>query len=35
MQDQSLRQAMGEQARQLGVPDAADRFIKVMQDLIH
>ncbi|MCL5457399.1 undecaprenyldiphospho-muramoylpentapeptide beta-N-acetylglucosaminyltransferase [Loigolactobacillus coryniformis] len=35
MQNQSLRQAMGEQARQLGVPDAADRFIKVMQDLIH
>ncbi|MFC6171759.1 undecaprenyldiphospho-muramoylpentapeptide beta-N-acetylglucosaminyltransferase [Loigolactobacillus jiayinensis] len=35
MQDQKLRQTMSEQARQLGVPDAADRLIKVMQDLIH
>lgn len=35
MTDPVRRQAMGEQARQLGVPDAADRLIKVMQDLIH
>ncbi|MFD0897924.1 undecaprenyldiphospho-muramoylpentapeptide beta-N-acetylglucosaminyltransferase [Loigolactobacillus binensis] len=35
MLDPARRQAMGEQARQLGVPDAADRLIKVMQTISH
>lgn len=33
MTDKSKRQAMGQHAAQLGVPDAADRLIKVMQTL--
>ncbi|ANK63143.1 UDP-N-acetylglucosamine--N-acetylmuramyl-(pentapeptide) pyrophosphoryl-undecaprenol N-acetylglucosamine transferase [Loigolactobacillus backii] len=34
MQNEAKRQEMGQNAKAIGVPDAADRFIKVMQDLI-
>lgn len=35
MQDVQLRQQMGNRARKLGYPDAADRIIKIMQQLVH
>ena len=35
MQDEQKRQQMGQNARQAGVPDAANKVIAVLQEIMH